>query len=163
MPVPMSLFDEIYARHGHRCPMSTLGGRIGYAADGRVAGPGRVAVYYANTCALDGVRVTIGCEDVRVLNDGRHALALVCESDGRGVLVALREEALDIAWQYRRVSEALERERSGLGPEDLAAREKAREQVLDEVLQQLRSVADSELLEISPIVLDPETLLEKQP
>ncbi len=143
--------------------MSTLGGRIGYAAAGRVAASLRVSVYYADTCALDGVRVAAACEELHVRNCGRHALVLASGRDGQGVRVELRREALDIAWEYRRLSEALERARHELRPEALADREKELDLVLDGVLQRLRTLPDGDLLEITPTLLDLDTLMEKQP
>ncbi|WP_432823408.1 FmdE family protein [Trichloromonas sp.] len=161
MPVPRALFDEIYARHGHRCPMSTLGGRIGYAAAAQVAAGERLAIYYANTCALDGIRVTTGIGSPRVIEQGRHALVLVGRADGRGVQVSLRPAALDIAWEYRRVSEALDRDRAGLDEAALAMRQAELAQVLDGVLQRLWTLPDEELLEIVPAELDPNDFLER--
>ncbi len=154
MPVPRELFDEIYARHGHRCPMSTLGGRIGYAAAAQVAAAERLAVYYANTCALDGIRVTTGIGNPRVIEQGRHTLVLVDRADGRGVQVSLRPAALDIAWEYRWVSEALDRDRAELDAAGLTARQAELGQVLDGVLQRLWTIPDEELLEIVPVTLD---------
>ncbi len=161
MSVPRELFDEIYALHGHRCPMSTLGGRIGYAASVRVATGERLAVYYANTCALDGIRVTTGIDSPRIVEQGRHALVLVDRSDGRGVQVSLRPAALDIAWEYRRVSEALDRDRAGLDDSSLAERQAELARVLDAVLQRLWIISDEELLEIIPAELDPNVFLER--
>jgi formylmethanofuran dehydrogenase subunit E len=85
---PPEIFIRIYARHGHRCPMSTLGGRLGLAAlkglgdcDGELQ-----AVYSHRTCATDGIAETTGCTEEKgsliVKNDGRHALALSCLENG---------------------------------------------------------------------------------
>jgi formylmethanofuran dehydrogenase subunit E len=161
MPVPHALFDEIYTRHGHRCPMSTLGGRIGYAAAAQVVAGERLAVYYANTCALDGIRVTTGIGNPRVIEQGRHTLVLVDRTNGRGVQVSLRPAALDIAWEYRRISEALDRDRAGLDATGLAARQDELAQVLDSVLQRLWTIPDAELLEIVPAELEPNDFLER--
>jgi len=161
MPAPRELFDEIYARHGHRCPMSTLGGRLGYAAATRVGAAERRAIYYANTCALDGIRVATGIDNPRVVEQGRHVLVLVDPAAGRGVQVSLCPAALDIAWEYRRVSEAFDRERVGLDPAALSERQNEVERVLDDVLLRLWTLPDEDLLEIVAIELDPATVWER--
>ena len=60
MTQPPDIFQRIYARHGHRCPMSTLGGRMGLAAM-TTLGPQPVesleARYAHDTCAVDGIDV----------------------------------------------------------------------------------------------------------
>lgn len=159
--VPPELFEEIYRRHGHRCPMSTLGGRLGYAAIRHLAaGPEEdlLAIYHIRTCALEGIGVSTGCTlaagNLRVREEGRHALTLVRRQDGAGVEATLREEALAIAWEYRRVSELLERERPGLSGEELTEREGQREAILEGVLVRLRGEDEEKLLEVRPLVLD---------
>lgn len=161
--VPPELFEEIYRRHGHRCPMSTLGGRLGYAAFRHLAaGPEEnlLALYHIRTCALDGIGVATGCTlaagNLRVREEGRHALTLVRRQDGGGVEATLREEALAIAWEYRRVCEVLERERPGLSEQELREREGRREAILEGVLLRLRGEDEENLLEVRPVVLDPE-------
>jgi formylmethanofuran dehydrogenase subunit E len=160
MPAPRALFDQIYVRHGHRCPMSTLGGRLGYAAAERVGAAERLAIYYADTCALDGIRVATGIDTPRVIEQGRHVLVLVDPVDGRGVQVSLRPAALDIAWEYRRVGEALDRDRAALDAATLSVRRQELERVLDEVLRRLWTLPDEELLEIVTTKLDPNAFLE---
>jgi len=156
---PFELFAEIYRRHGHRCPMSTLGGRLGYAARQRV-GSGRpvgslTAVYHAATCALDGIRVATGCCEadgtLSVQEDGRHRLALLDRSAGVGVAAVLREEALALAGEYRRLDEALEKDRPLLGGDELAERLRRKEAFLDVLLERLRTRPDEELIEFEPL------------
>jgi formylmethanofuran dehydrogenase subunit E len=158
---PPELFEEIYRRHGHRCPMSTLGGRLGYAAFRHLAaGPEEdlLALYHIRTCALDGIGVATGCTlaagNLRVREDGRHALTLVRLQDGGGVEATLRDEALAIAWEYRRVCEVLERERPGLSEQELTEREGQREAILEGVLIRLRGEGEEKLLAVRPVVLD---------
>ena len=158
MSIPRVLFDEIYARHGHRCPMSTLGGRLGYAAAAQVASIRRLAIYHANTCALDGIRVATSCREVRVVDDGQHVLLLVDARNGRGVRVGLRPEALTIAGEYRCLDDALARDRAGLDAATLAVRTAEVERVLNRVLEQLWTLPDEALLEISPVTLSPHDL-----
>ncbi|WP_170232908.1 FmdE family protein [Desulfuromonas acetexigens] len=161
MSIGREFFADIYALHGHRCPMSTLGGRLGRAATAHVDSLRRRAVYHIDTCALDGIRVATGCHEIRVVDEGRHVLDLFDDRNGRGVRVALRPEALAIAGEYRRLDDALDRDRAGLDPTTLAARQSEVNQVLDKVLEQLWTLPDEVLLEIAPTELDPVTLLER--
>lgn len=141
MPLPPSVFDEIYRRHGHRCPMSTLGGRLGHAARRRLGGldaPELRAVYHARTCAADGVALTTGCAmeegSLTVEDHGRHVLHLVRAHDGEGVEVTLREAALDLAGEYQKLRA-----------------EPATEAELEALLERLRSAPEKELLAVRPI------------
>ncbi len=161
-PVPAGLFDAIYRRHGHRCPMSTLGGRLGHAARRRFsraqAAAGLLAVYGVRTCALDGIAQATGCrvEDgsLIVREQGRHALTLVRREDGRGVAAELTRQALALAGDFRRHGENLQSRRAHLAPAELAAAEAARERALDELLKKLRGLAEEELVTVRPAVLD---------
>lgn len=158
MSMEREFFEAIYALHGHRCPMSTLGGRLGRAAAPYVDSLRRLAVYHIDTCALDGIRVATGCRKVRVIDEGRHVLDLVDARNGRGVRVALRPEALAIAGEYRRLDDALDRDRAALDTATLAARQAEVARVLDRVLEQLWTLPDEALLEIAPIALAPNDL-----
>ena len=59
---PPPLFARIYARHGHRCPMSTLGGRLGLAALNALGETdGELKAVFANrTCAIYGITAVTG-------------------------------------------------------------------------------------------------------
>lgn len=157
---PHRLFDEIYRRHGHRCPMSTLGGRMGYAARRFLEGRGAAAelrgAYHARTCALDGITGATGCSEeegrLTVRDEGRHLLHLFDLRTRHGVAVALRDHALAIAWEYRRESEALEEARSGLTGEALRVRQQQVDAVLDRVLEALRTLPQDTLLELHPLI-----------
>ena len=160
MPVPLSAFEEIYRRHGHRCPMSTLGGRLGYAASRHVADCPRAlqAVYHARTCAVDGIEHTTGCTlaggDLVVKDEGRHVLTLVCGECGEGVEVALRESTLDLAADYRRVGAELERLRPLMGAAEIEFRERQREAALDVLLHRLRTLPEEVLLTVRPLTAE---------
>lgn len=130
-----TVFAEIYRRHGHRCPMSTLGGRLGHAARRRLGeGEGLRAVYRARTCAVDGIALTTGCSpeagSLAVEDCGRHVLT-VTRPGGDGVTVALRAAALELAGSYRRLRDA--------------AAEEAR---LERVLEELRTLPEDRLLTV---------------
>lgn len=143
------LFDRIRARHGHYCPMSTLGGRLGFAARSHLAPQEvRSGRYYLDTCALDGIVVATGCDAIEVVDRGRHALWLV-DACGRGVLVELRPAILARAAEYRTLDLAIERERAGLTAAELAVRLAEKAALLEQVLQQLRSLPDEEVLTVA--------------
>ncbi len=153
MSAPPEIFAAIYRRHGHRCPMSTLGGRLGLAARLVLGGGDKMqAVYHIRTCALDGIAVTTGCREeegnLRVAERGEHRLWLT--NGDSTVMVTLRPAALEIAGRYRQASEALEREGAALTEQERQRREAAVQQILDEVLQALWTLPDEILLDASP-------------
>ena len=131
------LFLRIRVRHGHYCPMSTLGGRLGAAAlsalgaiDGELT-----ACYHIDTCATDGIALATGClpEEGRLMvwNVGRHRLELRC-GDGRGIGVELTPTALERAAVCRKQLDA--------GGD------------ADEVLAALRLGTADELIALTPLV-----------
>jgi formylmethanofuran dehydrogenase subunit E len=130
------LFLRIHARHGHYCPMSTLGGRLGTAALSALGrrSEGLMATYHIETCAADGIAVATGClpEDGRltVRPDGLHRLDLRGE-DGVGVRAELTASALEQAAACR---------------QRLDAGEDA-----DAVLAELRSASVAELIMLMPL------------
>lgn len=138
--------------------MSTLGGRIGWAARAFLA-PGVEAVYGIKTCAVDGIHVASGCEP-RVVEQGQHRLSLLSPGEEEGMSISLTRAALDVAWQYRRASEALERERAGLGEQELLEREEELKAVLQGVLEQLWGLEDEVLLDVSVLPAQALTLTE---
>jgi formylmethanofuran dehydrogenase subunit E len=150
---PPELFSEIYRRHGHRCPMSTLGGRLGWAARRQLGGASREslsAVFFHATCAVDGIAVATGCNvatgSLTVRDAGRHSLVLRDRERGRQVEVALQPAALAIAARYRRLDQALEGRDAGPSQDERRELEAERERVLQQVLEQLWSLPDERLL-----------------
>ena len=132
------MFARIYARHGHRCPMSTLGGRLGLAAV-KMLGEnpaGLQAIYSNRTCALDGIAEATGCCEEEgtlvVQNDGRHALVL--KSVAASVEVELTAEALTMAGRYRSLCSRLEHGWDGLDAQEQLRRRAEMDAMLDELL-----------------------------
>lgn len=152
-----AIFVRIYARHGHRCPMSTLGGRLGLAARqalGVDPGPLR-AIYGSRTCALDGIAETTGCGEadghLRVANDGRHALTL--RSADNAVGFELTTTALEMAGRYRSLCNRLEQGWDDLPGEEQERRRAAMEAMLDELLPQFWQAADEVLVrKVEPFI-----------
>ena len=109
---PPEIFARIYNRHGHRCPMSTLGGRLGLAAMTWLGdSSGELQAVYSNrTCALDGIAEVTCCSEEHgslvVKSDGRHALIL--KSPQASIEVELTIEALAMAGRYRSLCNRLE-------------------------------------------------------
>ncbi len=156
MTSPPNLFDRIYARHGHRCPMSTLGGRLALAALG-VLGEGEgplAATYHARTCALDGIGEVTGCIEaegsLRVTGEGRHALRL--ERGGLGAEAELTARALELAGTYRTLCLRLDEGWESLLESEKVERETRKEQALDRLLPILWEAPEADLVTTGPPV-----------
>lgn len=150
---PIHLFNEIYQIHGHRCPMSTLGGRLGFAARERLDGQQPLsALYFINTCAADGISVMTGCKKAEgtlmIVERDRHALWLK-DSGARGLFTELSDYALQLAGEYRLLDQSFEKEKSSFSPEELQRRQLAKEFFLDDLLQKLWTLPDYELMDFS--------------
>ena len=147
---PPEIFARIYARHGHRCPMSTLGGRLGMAAMKLFgAGEGELKAVYSNrTCALDGISETTGCSEeagnLTVKNDGRHSLQL--QTSEAVIEVELTELAMEMAGRYRMLCNRLEQGWESLDEDEKARRQVEMEAMLDELLPQFWLMPDEELV-----------------
>jgi len=147
---PPEIFARIYARHGHRCPMSTLGGRLGLAALKWLDDPADQlqAIYSNRTCALDGIAETTGCTEADgsmiVRSDGRHALRL--SSAQASVEVELTADALEMAGRYRSLCKRLESGWDELEAEEQANRRAEMDAMLDELLPQFWQAEESRLV-----------------
>ena len=107
-----SLYAQLAERHGHYCPMSTLGLRLGLEAVQRLAATAPTSwrlCYQARTCAADGIALALEksslLTDLQVEQQGQHLLH--CRSaDGRELSLGLSAVAMQIASQYRNLEEA---------------------------------------------------------
>ena len=148
--VPPEIFVRIYSRHGHRCPMSTLGGRLGLAAIKWLGvSIGELQAIFSNrTCATDGIAETTGCTEEKgsliVKNDGRHALTL--SSAQASVEVELTAEALQMAGRYRSLCNRLEKGLDELEADEQAKRRAEMDAMLDELLPQFWQAEDQQLV-----------------
>lgn len=108
MTLPAIPHKQFYAdladRHGHYCPMSTLGLRIGWAARRRLQGSAHQAIYLARTCAVDGIRLALKDSELQVEERGNHQLR-VADREARW-LIGLRPETLQRAASYRNLENA---------------------------------------------------------
>ncbi|WP_303720324.1 FmdE family protein [Malonomonas rubra] len=102
----MDLYAKLAEIHGHYCPMSTLGLRLGLEAARLVTVTSQADwnfCYLARTCAADGIAMALG-ETERSIEfsvdpQGQHLL--VCRSvDGKELSLALSAEALQLAKDY---------------------------------------------------------------
>ncbi len=104
------LYNELAQRHGHYCPMSTLGLRIGLEVVRLLADEtaGWQFCYRARTCAADGISLALEqstlSSELRIEQQGQHLL-LCNASDGRELSLGLSEEALQLAAQYRELDD----------------------------------------------------------
>ena len=148
---PPEIFARIYERHGHRCPMSTLGGRLALAAIKWLGdNTGELQAIYSNrTCATDGIAETTGCTEEKgsliVKNDGRHALTL--SSAQTSVEVELTAEALEMAGRYRSLCNRLEKGWDELEADEQVKRRAEMNAMLDELLPQFWKAEDQKLLQ----------------
>ena len=148
---PPEFFARIYTRHGHRCPMSTLGGRLGLAAMQCLGGSaGELQAVYSNrTCAVDGIAEATGCSEeagtLVVQSDGRHALILT--SPQASVEVELTAEALEMAGRYRSLCNRLESGWENLEVEEQTRRRGEMDAMLDELLPHFWQAEDQKLVQ----------------
>lgn len=105
------LYAQLAEQHGHYCPMSTLGLRLGQQAL-RVASALNATnwqfCYYARTCAVDGISLALKRAglpvDFSVDQQGQHLL--LCRSaDGKELSLALSPEAMQLAKAYHEFDE----------------------------------------------------------
>ncbi len=146
------IFQRIYQQHGHRCPMSTLGGRMGMAALKALDAQEESllsAIFEHGTCAVDGIEITTGCRrasgSLRVEDSGRHSV-VVQLGEMRSVRVSLNEFALATAWEYRTADEAFTAGTGSLPAEELQRLHEQKETVLQSVLERLWTLPDETLL-----------------
>ena len=87
-----ALFAALERLHGHRCPMSILGARMGWAARAALGVDADAwkrlrGRYHHRTCAVDGIQLATQCTagngNLEVLAEGDHRLVLIALEDGR--------------------------------------------------------------------------------
>ncbi len=151
IPTP-EMFQRIYEQHGHRCPMSTLGGRMGLAAVQALevsSGSFMTAVFEHGTCAVDGIEVATGCSrlsgTLRVEDSGRHTV-VVQSAAGDSVRITLNAFALATAWEYRTADAAYNAGKGSLPDAELQRLCAQKEAVLQTVLERLWTLPDESLL-----------------
>jgi len=138
-----TFFDALKMLHGHRCPMSILGARLGLAARAHVGRHGEsgdvTALYHHQTCAIDGIQLALGTtggnKNIEARPEGEHRLTATNKTKRMYITVRLSEEAL------RRGKEYAELRSAGGDPvkmeEILLGLEEALEEELVEVLERI--------------------------
>ncbi|MCF6177842.1 MAG: formylmethanofuran dehydrogenase subunit E family protein [Geopsychrobacter sp.] len=102
------MFSALAVQHGHYCPMSTLGLRIGWAAQRRLVGGTKSAIYKIQTCAVDGIRLALDFGGLQVDTKERHRLLISDQKNNW--IIELRPEALKLAASYRSLDSESERD-----------------------------------------------------
>lgn len=144
-------FDSLYEFHGHRCPMSTMGARLGIAAMNalgvtksdqfRLRG-----VYRARNCALDGVQFVTGCTlgngNLECEDEARASFSLD-RRDGGGVTATVSDDALSRFMRHKEKRAAFERGGRAPGIEDELKRD------FDALVEWVQAAPDEDLLVIT--------------
>lgn len=118
-------FDGLYAFHGHRCPMSTMGARLGAAAMSElgVTKSDQFSIqghYEARNCALDGLQFVTGCTlgngNIEFADMGKASFTLSRRDGTKSVTVSASQAALERFSAHKNLRAELteEREISGL-------------------------------------------------
>ena len=98
LPAPQ-LFVTLAERHGHYCPMSTLGLRLGWAAMKILNSGIQEATYFAQTCAGDGIRLVLKFDALQINEQGQHLLRVIDEDSHWQIEIL--PETLELAASYR--------------------------------------------------------------
>ena len=148
-------FEGLYAFHGHRCPMSSMGARLGAAAMSALgatkADQFRIeAVFRAKNCAIDGIQFMTGCTFGNgniVYEDSGFACLILRKRDGsRSVTVSISDTALTRLSAHKELKARLldEKEVSGLPRAMEITREISRD--FDALVQWVQEAPEGELL-----------------
>jgi formylmethanofuran dehydrogenase subunit E len=146
--VPADFYEFLLRLHGHRCPMSIMGARLGLAARARVGVHGIdgdvSATYMHQTCALDGIMAALGTtpgnNNIAIDPKGLHCLEAINKNLGVRVRVVLSEEPLALGRRYG------ELRRAATGKNEQ-----------EELLKTLETMPDNEAVEVSIFPLQPKT------
>ncbi|MDF1554041.1 MAG: formylmethanofuran dehydrogenase subunit E family protein [Deferrisomatales bacterium] len=104
-----ALFGALERLHGHRCPMSILGARMGWAARAALGVNADAwrrlrACYHHRTCAVDGIQLATQCTagngNLELLAEGDHRLVLTALDEGRRAEARPTVQALQFGRRY---------------------------------------------------------------
>ncbi len=105
------IYQQLAARHGHYCPMSTLGVRLGEALVQQLAAANnhvQSVTYHAQTCAVDGLSLVLERQfpELSLTVQAKRQHSLHCQlEDGGELSLSLSERAMQLAAQYRHLQE----------------------------------------------------------
>ena len=136
--------------HGHTCPGSLMGLRLGLTAKEALKGHGKLeAKCFVLACPVDGIQVGVGTtwgnRGLEVENRGEMSMILTDVESGRQVEARLTEKAMVKGKSYRDLSEKARSQPAG-SPERIGF-EKDAEAVLD----WFRTAPDSEVVTINTL------------
>jgi formylmethanofuran dehydrogenase subunit E len=148
-------FKGLYIFHGHRCPMSTMGARLGAAAMAALgatkADQFRIeAVFHSKNCALDGIQFVTGCTlgngNLAYDETGKASLALKKRDGSRAITVSASDTALKRLSGHKELKARLleEKEVSGLPRAMEIDREISKD--FDALVQWVQDAPEDELL-----------------
>lgn len=151
-------FKGLYEFHGHKCPMSTMGARLGSAAMTALgvtkADQFQIkGVYKARNCALDGIQYVTGCTlgngNLEFTETGVPSLVLARRDGRKSVTVSASEGAMERFAGHKKLRAELEPEReiSGLARAmEIDALLKAK---FDALVEWVQSAPDDELVDVA--------------
>jgi len=151
-------FERLYEFHGHRCPMSTMGARLGIAAMSALgatkADQFRVrGVYRSRNCALDGIQFVTGCTlgngNLDVEDAGMAAFSLVWREGGGGATATVSGEALARFSEHKRKKAEYERDKAQAGPDREKEMEDGLKREFDALVEWVQETPDDKLLVIT--------------
>ncbi len=133
--------------HGHTCPGSLIGLRLGLTAKEALKGHGKLkAKCFILACPVDGIQVSIGTtwgnRGLEVENRGEMSMVLTDVESGRQVEARLTEKAMEKGKSYRDFSKKARSQPAG-SPERIGFEKEA-----EAVLDWFRTAPDSEVVTI---------------
>ena len=136
--------------HGHTCPGSLMGLRLGLAAKEALKGSGRLkAKCFILACPVDGIQVSVGTtwgNRGLVVEDRKDmCLILTDVESGRRVEARLSEKAMERGMRYRELSGKARSHPAG-SSERIGLQKEA-----EAVLDWFRTAPDSEVVAIKPL------------
>jgi formylmethanofuran dehydrogenase subunit E len=136
--------------HGHTCPGSLMGLRLGLAAKEALKASGRLqARCFVLACPVDGIQVGVGTtwgnKGLEVEDENDMRLILTEVESGRKVEARLTKEAVEKGKTYRDLSEKARSHAAG-SPERMGF-----EMDIEAVLNWFRTAPDSELVTVKAL------------
>jgi formylmethanofuran dehydrogenase subunit E len=151
-------FGGLYLFHGHRCPMSTMGARLGAAAMDALgvtkADQFKVrGVYRSRNCALDGVQFVTGCtlgnSNLELEDKGLASFTLFWRETRGAVTAAVSKAALARFAGHKKRKAELEHERPEAPPERIALMESELKEEFERLIDWVQSAPVDELVDIT--------------
>lgn len=139
--------DRLERFHGHTCPGSLMGLRLGLTAKEALKGHGKLkAKCFLLACPVDGIQVGVGTtwgnRGLEVENRGEMYMVLTDVESGRQVEARLTEKAMEKGKSYRDLSQKARSHPAG-SPERMSFQKDAQA-----VLDWFRTAPDSEVVTI---------------